>query len=181
MKNINELEPYASSEFACSSPVGLGEVIKESLEFITKYIFTKSDANGQYRKPMLLYSRLARGGKTTTLLALFNVIRNDLKYNCMLISFNGSSRYEHLYGESEVEALYRIVVNQLIDHKKYKGGRIIPDISDWERLDHHIGTTPFVLLIDEMNALCFPVGNEVSKILKTYFLDKENLSLLGDY
>jgi hypothetical protein len=67
---------------------------------------------------------------------------------------------------------------QIIDREKYKGGKIVPDISDWEKLDAHIGTCPFVLLIDEMNALCFPIGSEVMKILKTYFLDKINRFLV---
>jgi hypothetical protein len=67
---------------------------------------------------------------------------------------------------------------QIIDHEKYKGGKIVPDISDWEKLDAHIGRDPFVLLIDELNALCFPIISEVMKILSTYFLDKINRFLV---
>ena len=178
MKSIDSLERLKSSDSGCKKPVGLDEVIKESLGVINEHIYRKFDLSGEYRKPMLLYSRLARGGKTRTLLELSNQLRDKLNINCLSISFNGSSNYARLPDESEVEALYRVLVIQIIDHKKYKGGKIVPDISDWERLDDHIGTDPFVLLIDEMNALCFPIGSEVMKILKTYFLDKINRFLV---
>eukprot|EP00597_Dinobryon_sp_UTEXLB2267_P011476 CAMPEP_0170131592 /NCGR_PEP_ID=MMETSP0020_2-20130122/23351_1 /TAXON_ID=98059 /ORGANISM="Dinobryon sp., Strain UTEXLB2267" /LENGTH=411 /DNA_ID=CAMNT_0010366719 /DNA_START=332 /DNA_END=1564 /DNA_ORIENTATION=- len=79
-----------------------------------------------------------------------------------------------LKGETEVEAFYRVIVAQLMDSNGYKG-KVVPD---WEYLDNHIGDKPFILLVDEINALSFPLSGKLSIILKNYFLDKPNRFLV---
>eukprot|EP01036_Dinobryon_divergens_P038868 gene38868-51099_t len=116
---------------------------------------------------------MARGGKTTVLLALFDQLKADSK-NVMFISFNGSSNFKRLVDESEEEAFYRVVAAQLVAFNGYNG-RVVPD---WETLDSHIGDSPFVLLVDEINVLSFPVSGVLATILKKYFLDKADRYLV---
>ena len=78
VKSIDNLERLKLSDLACKKPVGLDQVIKESLKVINDHIYRESDLSGEYRKPMLLYSRLARGGKTRTLLELSSHLRDKL-------------------------------------------------------------------------------------------------------
>ena len=82
----------------------------------------------------------------------------------MFIIFNGSSNFKRLYEESEEEAFYRVIAAQLVDLNGYKG-KIVPD---WEFLDHHIGESPFVLLVDEINALSFPVSVQLVESFPTF-------------
>ena len=174
--DINDLKRLECTTSACKKEnlVGLDQVIEESMKIVTFHFHQESSLDGTYRKPMLLYSRLARGGKTTTLSNLFDEIKNK-NMRPMFISFNGSSGFKLIDGETEVEALYRVIVMQLIGMNIYKGGKIFVD---WDALDDYIGLEPFILLIDEMNALTFPIGEAVSIVLKKYFLDKSNRYLV---
>jgi len=45
-------------------------------------------------------------------------------------------------------------------------------------LDDYIGGSPFVLLIDELNALAHPLDDSATRFLNTYFLDKVNRYLV---
>ena len=116
---------------------------------------------------------MARGGKTTVLLALFDRLKADSK-NAMFISFNASSNFKRLVDESEEEAFYRVMAAQLVAFNGYNG-RVFPD---WETLDSYIGDSPFVLLVDEINVLSFPVSAVLATILKKYFLDKADRYLV---
>ena len=163
----------ASTPNDCPEPIGLQDTIDEAMDIISRHIDKSTSSSGTYRKPPILISRLARGGKTTALLALFDRLKDDGK-NVMFISFNGSSNFMRLKEESEEEAFYRVIAAQLVDSNGYEG-KVVPD---WETLDRHIGVRPFVLLVDEINALSFPVSGKLSIILKKYFLDKANRFLV---
>ena len=170
---MSELLRCAASSNNCPEPIGLDKTINEALSITSSHIQESSNSSGTYRKPPLLISRMARGGKTTVLLAIFDRIKATGN-NAMFITFNGSSNFKRLYEESEEEAFYRVIAAQLVDLNGYRG-KIVPD---WEFLDHHIGESPFVLLVDEINALSFPVSGKLSIILKNYFLDKANRFLV---
>jgi hypothetical protein len=53
-----------------------------------------------------------------------------------------------------------------------------PRTCDWETLDKYIGETPFVLLIDEIDALCLPIQSDLAFVLKKYFFHEMNRSLV---
>ncbi len=163
----------ASTPNDCPEPIGLQDTIAEAMDIISSHIDKSTCSSGTYRKPPILISRLARGGKTTALLALFDRLKDDGN-NVMFISFNNSSNFMRLEEESEEEAFYRVIAAQLVDSNGYEG-KVVPD---WETLDRHIGVRPFVLLVDEINALSFPVSGKLSIILKKYFLDKANRFLV---
>ena len=88
-------------------------------------IYSSSSAVGTYLKPPIFISRMACGGKTTVLLALFDRLKAT-GMNAMFISFNGLSNFIRQEGESEEEALYRVIVAQLVDLNGYVG-KILPD------------------------------------------------------
>ena len=94
--------------------------------------------------------------------------------NAMFVSFNGPSNFVRLEEESEEDALYRVIAAQLVVLNGHKG-KVVPD---WKSLDDHIGESPFVLLVDEINALSFPVSGKLANILKEYFLNKANRFLV---
>eukprot|EP00981_Chlorochromonas_danica_P013773 scaffold6852_cov215-Ochromonas_danica.AAC.10 len=71
----------------------------------------------------------------------------------MTVSFNGTSGFLRVPGESASEALYRLMTNQLDLRIGKQSRRVV----DWDALDMHIGEQQFVLLIDEINVLCTTV------------------------
>lgn len=92
----------------------------------------------------------------------------------MSISFNGETDFHKLQGESPIEALFRVITNQLdLQINKNQARKC-----DWKALDDHIGPAPFVLLIDEINILCSTIGSDLALILKKYFIVKANRCLI---
>jgi hypothetical protein len=138
-----------------------------------------TDEAGCYRVPPLVLSRIARGGKTTALCLLFDALKiievDGVKVNVMIISFNGSTSFNNLSGETQTNAIIRNIVRQLIepndDHQRVI--RCTPQV-----LDEYIGTSPFVLLIDELNALSDVLDEEAGSFLRRLFLDKKNRYLV---
>lgn len=156
---------------------GDGGVIDKALKIIMDELPNVTDSG--VRVPPLVISRLARGGKTTALALLFDAIKdaqlNEGKVNVMIISFNGyGNALEPVDGETQCNAIIRNIVRQLID----------PSVDQTkirctaEALDEHIGDKPFVLLIDELNALANPVDEGATRFLNNFFLNKKNRYLV---
>eukprot|EP01039_Chlorochromonas_danica_P000798 gene798-866_t len=77
--------------------------------------------------------------------------------NTMTVSFNGTSGFLRVPGESASEALYRLMTNQLDLRIGKQSRRVV----DWDALDMHIGEQ-----------------HELAGVLKRYFLDKVNRHLV---
>ena len=171
---INSCRRTSLSEFSCPRDrlIGMTDTVQAlaDLVFAELSVVTTADI----RSRPLMISRLARGGKTTTLSFLFD----ELQFrgvHVMFITFNGSSNFKTRPGESQCNCILRVVASQLVDI----GNRDPIDIECGEReLDHYIGDLPFVLLIDELNALATPVDAEAGYMLRRLFLDKHNRSLV---
>jgi hypothetical protein len=94
--------------------------------------------------------------------------------NVMLISFNGSTTFKSVSGETQKNALIRNIVRQLIDASVDQTRITCSE----EALDEHIGIAPFVLLIDELNALSVCLDDDAGSFLRRMFLDKRNRYLV---
>lgn len=169
--SLSTLAPVALSENACAYLIGATDTVN--------YIFDHVRANisrvttTYFRKTIGLISRCPRGGKTTIVQLLHQRLR-AVGTNVQTISFNGVSGFVRIAGENPVESLYRLITNQLDDTI----GKQAPRLVNWEDLDCYIGEAPFVLIIDELNVLCTPIGSELALVLKTFFLDKRNRYLV---
>jgi hypothetical protein len=122
------------------------------------------------RKPPLALIRFARGGKTTTLAALFDKLKSDNKVHPILISFNGggSAAFTRRRGETQYQALLRLIAAQLNDYTPEHTPNFVVDR---EALDDHLGDN-VVLLIDELNKLQAPLDSDAGNLLRTMFLDQ---------
>ncbi len=120
------------------------------------------------RTPPLMISRTSRGGKTTLLYLLFNQLKNN-GMNPIFISFNEG--YICRQELTQKEAILHLIATQLTDPDVINGRSIICDEG---KLDEHLGNGPVILLIDELNALSYPINEEAGRMLKKLFLDKRN-------
>lgn len=121
--------------------------------------------------PPLVFTRLGRGGKTTFLWCLFNVLKEQA-FSPIHINFNGG--FMPREQESQLDAVVRLLSMQLMLNPPAKPCSLAYDLDDLLR---HIDTTAqgskVVLLIDELNMLAGgQLGAEVASFLKTEFLDK---------
>jgi hypothetical protein len=169
---VTALPPIARSPNACQQLVGATETV----EWIRNHImqFSAVATDNYLRKTLILISRCPRGGKTTILEMLHRSLQSR-HMHVMIVSFNGVSGFLRLTDETPSESLFRLITNQLdltIDKQS-------PRVTDWDRLDAHIGDEPFVLMIDELNVLCNTVDSELARVLKTYFLDKASRHLVA--
>lgn len=125
--------------------------------------------------PPLLCSRLARGGKSTTLCLIFEELKKH-KICPIFITFNGSSTFLPRQGETQCAAILRMVALQLVDLRGIDAIRIV---CNEDYLDDYLGAAcPVVLLIDELNALAAPIDEDAGRMLRRLFLDKPNRYLL---
>jgi hypothetical protein len=114
---------------------------------------------------------MARGGKTTFLLMLFDRLKAE-NYAPICISFNGD--FASRPKETHRHAILRLIANELLEQTSDMLNITVSE----ERLLNYIDTTcggkPVVLLIDELNSLCAnsPLGQDASLLLKAQFLDK---------
>jgi hypothetical protein len=73
-----------------------------------------STESAQRSRPLMI-SRLARGGKTTLLSLLFDELkRQHRNVRVIFITFNGSSNFETRQGESQRNAILRVIATQLV-------------------------------------------------------------------
>jgi hypothetical protein len=159
--------------------IGLQDFLLEAKTIVMDELLKITGETGGYRVAPLVISRLARGGKTTALCMLFDALETcqveGVDVNVMLISFNGSTNFIPMKGESQTHSIIRNIVWQLIDHVGVDQ-RCIKCSADI--LDTHIGSSPFVLLIDELNAIAETLDGDAGHFLRTMFLDKKNRYLV---
>lgn len=136
----------------------------------------KKCTNLTNRVAPLVFSRFARGGKTTALCLLFDRLKKN-NLNPIFISFNGSTGFKRREGETDCQAILRSIALQLID----LGERNPLNITcDEKELNAYLTKSlkPVVLIIDELNVLSVPVTADAGRMLRELFLDKENRYLV---
>ena len=160
----------------CENSRLVGADVREALKLIGEHISKKTDAAGSYRKPPAVFSRLARGGKTTMLRLVFDASKNpSMDFNCILITFNGDSGFKIRQNETQSAAILRLICAQLVLCTLEEASLLV---CDEKALDDYIGTKPFILLVDELNALSYPPDQDAAILLRRMFLDKENRYLI---
>lgn len=156
--------------------VQLNQTIQDAETICLREVNFQTDRYGSYRKFPLMISRLSRGGKTTILQSLQHQL---LKAGVLAvyINLNEGTNFEPKPGESQSEIILRLIGEELL---------IDPHTSSFESSDvlDHIKSEikklqkPFVLIIDELNYLGDPVEYELSRLLKSKFLDPLNRFLV---
>jgi hypothetical protein len=118
--------------------------------------------------------RLARGGKTTTISRVFDELKNGTRaVHPILISFNGDGKgtFKRRKGETQKQAILRLIAVQLCDYSQVESQRIVVDR---EALEKHLGFNTVVLLIDELNIFGagMSLDSDAAKLLREMFLDR---------
>lgn len=148
--------------------VDLERVANECLSIVSEY--APHETIHTDRVPPLALMRFSRGGKTITLSAVFDKLKEDGRFNPILISFNGSggNPFSRHSDETDSQAILRLIAVQL----GYISDNMdeILDV-DHAALDQHLGDNA-VLLIDELNMLGKTIDNDAAKLLREMFLDK---------
>ena len=94
----------------------------------------------------------------------------------MLISFKSSSGFIRREGETQKQAILRVIAQQLVEGTEDELDRLVVDEY---ALDKYIGERPFVLLVDQIDALSpsEPLNVEAAYTLRALFV-QENRHLL---
>jgi hypothetical protein len=164
------------STTACTNLLGVKEVVDQSVRIISKELPTVTADSGSYRCPPLAFCRLSRGGKSTVLNELFKRLQS-MRINCILISFNRNGGYQPRSGESQRNAILRMIAARLVTSCSPQ--QMVDIECDETALDNYIGLEPFILLIDELNALSTgPVDSDGRQLLRAMFLDRPNRYLV---
>ena len=158
--------------------VALDDSIDHAMETIRLYAPLECNPLvGDKRVPPLVYRRLQRGGKTTFLIFLFDALKSA-GYAPIAISFNGG--FQRRRDETPLQALLRQIGLQLVDTSTIADRLNVT--FDAKTIIDHISVTSngrtVVLLIDELNALQFPIDEETSFFLKAHFLDTKDRYLV---
>lgn len=172
LRNFGEIKTENLASNDCKHFVDLSRFAKDAVDYILDEITKEEDKKGTYRKRPLVISRFARGGKSTSLCAIFDLLAKSQTAYPLAINFNGSSNFSMLPGESQANAIFRLIVAQLQGTDSQIAQRCEP-----KTLDNFIGETPCVLLIDELNIVGNPLDVEASNLLKSLFLRKKNRML----
>jgi hypothetical protein len=151
--------------------------VERCMETIQIQTAVETGEMGTVRKPPLCLSRLARGGKTTILRLLFQRLKAE-GFDPVYINFNGNFR--RFRGESESEAILRLISAQLIDdaHKVKRIKCNESALEDYIQRSIAQRGRPFLLLIDELNSLANPPDEEAASLLRRVFLDPMNRYLV---
>lgn len=155
-----------------------------SVQFAMKIVdenafVTANTRSGKLRCSPVVYTRLARGGKSTFLSLLFDELQASGRYAPILISFNGC--FEYRSGESAKDAIIRSIATQFIDMNSLEDTRVV---CDEDALLAHIeatrGDKAVVLLINKLNRLPggTPLDSDASMFVKKHFLDTMNRALV---
>ncbi|CAE7868340.1 blh, partial [Symbiodinium necroappetens] len=157
--------------------VGLGRCGKECLKDIQTFA-PKSDSPVD-RVPPLMLSRCMRGGKTTFLVYLFELVKAEPGYLPIFISFNGFFGIQRKRGESRLQTILRAIAVTLLPATPTDTQSVSCDEDTLcDHLERQNGI--IVLMIDELNLLV-PKGttdNEVASFLRRVFLSRENRYLV---
>lgn len=158
--------------------VDIPRVIEDSRIIIEQQLEEEPNEAGAFRRDPLVFSRLARGGKTTVLTTLFDALQKN-GYLVMIISFNGASGFIRQGQESAEEAIMRQIVRQLINQTNADellhlqcSEQVFDKFLDQQTRYGSSLPVPFILLIDELNVLGAPLLPSASKFLQRLFLRK---------
>ena len=131
---------------------------------------SEGDESGSRRVPPLAFCRLARGGKTTFLMSMFDRLR-EKGYTPIIISFNGE--YHIHEGETQLDALLRKIGLAFVLPPQLESERIscnqtqlMQYIEAFEASEKGRASRGTVLLIDEINQLGWPIDLSTSMFLK---------------
>ena len=172
--------PSAGAPEECPHPVGLDAFIDEAVAIILRELPRDDPDSCTYQKMPIILSRLSRGGKTTGLKIIFDRLHGaqlgDSRIRVMIVSFNSSSGFLRRDGETQKQAILRVIAQQLVEGTDSELDRLEVDEAE---LDRYIGNKPFLLLIDEINALSasHPLDPDTSSMLRDLFL-RENRHLV---
>ena len=161
--------------YTCQHPVGLKESVDTTVEMIIRQLPVVDPLDGSVPKKPIIFSRSERGGKTSTLMAVFHRLQGaQLGADCvrvMMISFKASSGFTRREGETQKQAILRVIAQQLVEGTKDELDRLVVDAY---ALDKYIGEKPFVLLVDHINVISpyEPLNNEAAYTLRTMFVRK---------
>ena len=157
--------------------VGLGRCGTECLKDIQTFA-PKSDSPVD-RVPPLMLSRCMRGGKTTFLVYLFELVKAEPGYLPIFISFNEFFGIQRKRGESRLQTILRAIAVTLLPATPTDTQSVSCDEDTLcDHLERQNGI--IVLMIDELNLLV-PKGttdNEVASFLRRVFLSPENRYLV---
>ena len=170
-----------SPSCTCQSSVGLKESVDATVEMIMKELPDEdTDENGSLPKKPIIFSRSELGGKTSTLMAVFDRLQGAQlgadRVRVMLISFKSSSGFIRREGETQKQAILRVIAQQLVEGTEDELDRLLVDEY---ALDKYIGERPFVLSVDQIDALSpyEPLNVEAAYTLRALFV-QENRHLL---
>ena len=158
--------------------VDMGVTITSAARIVIDGAKEEGGAGGAVRVKPLVYSRLARGSKSTFLIELFDALK-ALRYAPIVISFNGS--YQPCPGESQLSSIVRLIGAELMGvsptqsmQYEFNGVQVLKHIEETSE------GRPVILLIDELNSLSQgqPLMVEAAQYLKNEFLDKANRFLV---
>lgn len=158
--------------------VDMNRVREESLAVIDEEMQKEPDEAGFCRREPLMFSCLARGGKTTVLTTLFDELKAK-GYLVMLVSFKGMSGFDHQ--PHDTQAILRHIIRQLIDRSAVSNDELLDVHCSEDVFDAYLdqqtryqssSSVPFVMLFDELNVVGAPLSPTASKMLQRLFLRK---------
>eukprot|EP01031_Cornospumella_fuschlensis_P034760 gene34760-42091_t len=175
LKNIGEGEGSLSSDKDCLHFVDLERYANDCISYINSELAADEKSTGAHRKRPLIITSFARGGKTTAICALFDKLAKQAP-SCrpIAVTCNGSSNFAMLPGESQRDAIARLIVCQATGRDTQQSPVKCSD----ELINQYIGDQPCVLLIDELNVIANPLNQEASRFLKDLFIKKKNRMLV---
>jgi hypothetical protein len=155
-----------------SKLVGANDSVETAVSIIRYELRHQTSCISQV--PPLLCSRLAGGGKTTLLYLIFDALKQSDIFP-IFITFDGSSTFQSRVGESQAQAILRMIALELIDTGDFDPRCLV---CNEKALDEYLGSLPVVLIIDNLNALASPVDQEAARMLRMLFLDRQNRYLV---
>ena len=146
------------------------ETIEEAVKLILNY--THASGGLQVRIPPLVYASLARGGKSTFLILLFDRLKVE-GFAPIFISF--LSRVVRP-GETASQMLNRYIALQMCDpvSGECAANAVVDELELYAHIDRTSEGRGVILLIDELNKLGLPLDAVAAQSLKDYWLDRSN-------
>ena len=109
---------------------------------------------------------MARGGKTAVLMELFKALK-EVGMSPIYIDFSSNFRLQE--GETEIQAILRLIASQLVEDLCESEKQSI--VCDRAYLENYLSKSNrhIVLIIDELNSLAFPPEHETASFLNGCF------------